>query len=249
METISSILVLTGLGLIIYWFINRKKNKPATHSNELKFLFKRYLGFIGLLLLIIGSLISPVSTEEQKSMPDPQKKSDTSSTKTSSSSLSYKKIKVGMTYNDMIKVAGKPDYDGYKNSKYVTYEDKNIYFNKGKVRGGDTKELVDEVKKNGDDKKKQEQEDREILQYRAERFGQKTVESLQRPNSPYQSEKVQEGMIYTTKYNGEMLVRLDTDDGYTHVSEFDKNSETGMGKDLYTGKTILQDSPNYVIQN
>ena len=246
MEAISSILVLTGLILIIYWFINRKKLKQATYSNEMKSQFKRYVGLLGLSLLILGSLISPISTEEQKPATTPQKQSNPSSTKTSSSSLSYKKIKIGMTYNEMIKVAGKPDYDGYKDYEYVTYKDKNIYFKNGKVHGGNTKELMDQVKSSSESKKSSKQLDTDKIKSCAKYLGQKDVETLQKRNI-YKSMRIDEGIMYTDNTSMPMLIRIDTDDGYTTVYEFNKNSKNSLGNELYTGKTIMQkQKPTYV---
>ncbi len=144
-----------------------------------------------------------------------------------------------MSYNEMINVAGKPDYDGYKEYQYVTYDNKDVYFKNDKVHGGTTQELMDQIKSSSTAKESSKVKDDDKVKSRAKYFGQLDVESLQK-NDIYKSMQIENGIMYTDHTDNPMLIRIDTDDGYTKVYKYNPHSKDNLGDNLYTGKTILQ---------
>lgn len=106
-------------------------------------------------------------------------------------------------------------------------------FSTSKTDSNNSKETSQKTEKN----KNQQQND---LKYQAQYFGQKDVETLQKMSSTYKSMRVDDGMMYTFHFNNDMLVRVDTDDGYTTVYKYDENANDGLGEQLYNGKTIMQ---------
>lgn len=152
-------------------------------------------------------------------------------------------IKLGMTYEEVIKVAGEPDYDGYKKSNHVEYNDKSVWFKDGKVTSGQTVGIMEEAKKNGD-KEKQAAQD---MKYKASFFGRKPVAEIQEKVNVYPATRFNDGMMYMWANDGNKLVRVDTNDGYTTVHKYDEDTDDGLGQVLYTGKTILQKQDKKVV--
>ncbi|MFP7242389.1 hypothetical protein [Pediococcus pentosaceus] len=207
---------------------------------------KKYFWIVGLCIMIFASFINPDSNFKDDTVSKSSSQIALNSMKPKKKKLSINRIKLGMTKEQVIKVAGKPDYDS-NSATYLKYGEHYIYFRNKKVSGGDTNNLEKEVKKQADEKEKKQREKREIIKYQAQRIGQKTVESLQKGPYPYNSIRVDGGMMYSIVYKNASFYRLDTDDGYTSVFLQDKNAPDGLGELLYTGKTLIRDKPQQVI--
>lgn len=84
----------------------------------------------------------------------------------------------------------------------------------------------------------------------AQSFGTKPVAEIQRMPSVYTSDQVEDNMVYTWHpQDMPLLVRVDAPGNFTTVYKYDKNGEhNALGEKLYTGRTIYQRQPKYVLQ-
>lgn len=203
---------------------------------------KRWFWILIAVLLILGAL-NPADKKNDKQVLNPVETTKSQSKPQSKETTSPNKIKLGMSYEEVLKVAGKPDYDGYKEYNKVDYGDYDIWFKNGKVTSGNTKEIMAQAKEIADKEKDKSQD----LKYNASFFGRKPVAEIQEKNYVYPSVRVDEGMMYMWANEGDKLIRLDTDDGYTTVYKYDENADEGVGQTLYTGKTIVQKQDKTIV--
>lgn len=190
-----------------------------------------------------------------------QKKKETtkSSAEASSSSDSKtllrraKKLKRGMSYDEVKRIMkDKPTTDErsesgtyllqYNFSTVILSFDENDKLTAA-IEGAPqiAKQAQESIKK----AKKESSELMEAKKIRAAVFGEKPVETIQKNvGISYAAERVGDSMYYlwdTGDKKVGKLLRVDDPQRFTTVYEYDKNGRDGMfGKELYTGRTIME---------
>lgn len=258
METLSNIIIWAGLISIIYWVFKKYEAKKNGQKYE-----KHYKPIIiGIAFLIVGSIVSPVNTSTETVKTDVKKssifstkksssiksenkikKANNTSTTSKSSTINYNfdNVKPDMSKDQVINAIGAQPTD--KDEYTLYYGDEDLDFNEDRLIGSSVQSIQDKVDakyKAAQNSEKKQSEQRDSLKYQAQYFGQKDVETLQKMSSTYKSTRIDNGMMYTFHFNKDMLIRIDTDDGYTTVYKYDNNANDGLGEQLYNGKTIIQ---------
>jgi hypothetical protein len=165
----------------------------------------------------------------------------TSTSKTTVINYNFDDVEPSMSMDQVISAIGKQPTDRDEYTLYYGKED--LDFNENKLIGSSVQSIQDKIdaKYKAEQKAKEKKKNQEAnLKSQAQYFGQKDVETLQKMSSTYKSLRIDNGMMYTFNFNGDMLVRVDSDDGYTNVYKYDTNASNGLGENLYTGKTIMQ---------
>ena len=269
MTILSNIIIWLGIIFIIYWAIKKYRTKKNGQKYEKQY-YPIIIGLVLLIMGSIINPVKTTKTttetdinkvsssvtkkaasskhsnviKEASSKNTTSKSSASSSSlsnQSSSSSLNYSKVEYGMTMDEVINAIGvqPTDRDDYT----LYYGDEDFDFNENKLIGASVKSVQDKIDakfKADQQSEKKQREEQDSLKYQAQYFGQKDVETLQKMSSTYKSTRIDNGMMYTFHFNNDMLIRVDTDDGYTTVYKYDENTSDGLGDKLYSGKTIMQ---------
>lgn len=175
-------------------------------------------------------------------------KESTSTTSTAPAKLSQKDkaatLKLGTSKSSVLKIVGKPVSD---EDQMLTYHGFDLYFEADKLVGGSIPAIQKQVDQKIAKEKEAKKNKQSQLQSHAEYFGNKPVASLQKNTAAYKGFRVGDDMVYNFKFADDepTLIRVDSADGLTTVYEADKNAADGRGKELYTGKTIINKQPSW----
>ncbi|WP_323074954.1 hypothetical protein [Limosilactobacillus reuteri] len=262
---LNNILSIIWIALIIciFYFWKKKPNK--------RYMWASIIGVI-VLTFLIGSLpqnkqfnkTNDVETAASSNFTSGSNNSASSSKQSHSSSKAKKEssskpkrnriqimilkhrakgLELGTSKSTVEKKLGKPDQD---NGQMLLYDDFNLYFEKGKLVGGDLPAIQKKVDKKVAKEKEQRKEEQSRLTGYAQAFGRKPVDTIQSMPSVYTSDHVEDNMVYTWHPDDSpMLVRVDSPNNFTTVYKYDKNGEHhALGTTLYQGRTIYQKQSN-----
>ncbi len=247
----SSLFTVVFLASIVWFFVARRKDKKVNGKITKNTWYILILAAVSFIL--VGVTTPKTDTTADNTKQDKSSVKVSSSKQKSSSSVSSKqptkkeikydfsKVEYNMTMDQVISAVGKQPTD--KSDYELYYGDDDFDFNEGKLIGSSVKSVQDKIDnkfKAESSSRKKEEADKSSQKSRAQYFGTRSVEYVQKHPSAYNSGKIDNGMEYMYMIDkGSYLVRYDTDDGYTNVYSYDGNSENKLGDTLYTGRTIF----------
>ncbi|WP_186823768.1 hypothetical protein [Pediococcus argentinicus] len=119
----------------------------------------------------------------------------------------------------------------------MIYGKDNIYFANGKVTGGSTKSLLNQVQQH----KKEQKDTKVFIQGAADRLGTEATEHLSAHPETYQEFNLDTGeQAYVYKSQYALLIRIDSPNRVTNVYQYSQSAKYHIGKRLFTGRTIFQ---------
>ncbi|MFP7243123.1 hypothetical protein [Pediococcus pentosaceus] len=212
---------------------------------------KKYFWIVGLCIMILASFINPDSnfkdSTTSKSSSQSTSQADISSAKPKKEKLSTDRIRLGMTKEQVIKVAGKPEYDGYKEYNHIEYKDGDVWFTNGKASSGGVPGIVNEVKRKADSERAARKEKYQKIaddKLTAEMIGTAPVAKIQKMDPIYKPFEFDDGIIYLRTMGGTTYARVDSiSDQMTRVYYYKPEAENGLGDNLYVGRTIINEPP------
>lgn len=185
-----------------------------------------------------SSKVSESSTKSSKA----SKKSVSSETK---QEAKFKQIKIGMTKDQVIAILGQPT-DQTDVMFYYGKDDIDFDSN-GKVMDGSIGTLSEDADSQAKASAKtaskaaaKQKETANGLDSAARRFGTRSTDYLAKMPSTFRATDLGDKMQYGFRSQYGMLVRIDDANRMTRVYQYDPNAEGGLGKLLFTGRTIYQ---------
>lgn len=234
--------IIVGIFLI---YLLAKRIKQGRGSKKANWII-----LVIMALLVLGSfenIINPQKTRQstrsnnsEVSRSSKVSSDESSIEKKTSKTIKIHQLKLGMTKKQVFEILGDPTDPNGRLVAWDKYGE--FYFDKsGKLIGGSPSYIQSLVNKKIAKEKEDRKNKQNMLLGYAQSFGTKAVADIQKNTAAINSMKIDGGMEYAEAFdNGISLVRIDTDDGYTTVYQADSNTENGLGKQLYQGKTIMQ---------
>ncbi|NLS38243.1 hypothetical protein GHU05_04785 [Fructobacillus tropaeoli] len=264
MQYIQGIVSLTFLGLTGYSIYAFFHNKKQGIKMDKKIRYSIITGFLAIfgITAIIGPAENNNNNEKQHSTTNKKSESNVSKIESSSdkkssvnnkksestkndkkSSPDFSKVKLGMTKEKVINILGKPDSD---NDQIITYDNGgNLYFENGKLTGGDPKSIQNQVNKKSSESKKTTKSNASNEKSAGQVFGSKSTQKLAEQSQYIPHTQLSNGnMMYLDTISNVKMYRIDDyQTGVTTVYKADKSKDDGRGSVLYQGQTITQDKP------